>query len=44
MHMRRNLDEIKEEARSRGMGRVDKRDLIYLGILFALEDILEKIN
>lgn len=44
MHMRRNLDQIKQEAINRGMGRIDKKDLIFLGILFAIEDLVEELN
>jgi hypothetical protein len=40
--MRRDIVDIKKEAKSRGLGEIDKKDLIIFGIILVLEDLVEK--
>ncbi|NCN86267.1 hypothetical protein GW932_00370 [archaeon] len=42
--MKRTLSEIKNEAKKRGLGEIDKTTLIQIGIMFAIEDLGEKKN
>lgn len=42
--MKRTVNEILNEAKQRNLGELNKRELINLGILFALEDIKEEIR
>lgn len=37
--MKRDIDDIRKEAKRRGLKITDKKDFVYFGILFAIEDL-----
>lgn len=38
-YMKRDIDDIKKEVVRRGLKITERKDFIYFGILFAIEDL-----